>query len=53
MARDDGRLVLGDGPGDRDDEDRAIDMPMEVLLGKPPRMTRDVTRVARDGGRST
>jgi phosphoribosylformylglycinamidine synthase len=50
VARDDGRLVLGDGPDDRDDEDRAIDMPMEVLLGKPPRMTRDVTRVERDGG---
>jgi phosphoribosylformylglycinamidine synthase len=50
VARDDGRLVLGDGPDDRDDEDRAIDMPMEVLLGKPPRMTRDVTRVAWDGG---
>ena len=50
VARDDGRLVLGDGPDDRDDEDRAIDMPMEVLLGKPPRMTRDVQRVARDGG---
>ena len=50
VARDDGRLVLGDGPDDRDDEDRAIDMPMEVLLGKPPRMTRDVTRVEWDGG---
>jgi len=50
VARDDGRLVLADGPDDRDDEDRAIDMPMEVLLGKPPRMTRDVQRVARDGG---
>ena len=44
------RLVLGDGPDDRDGEDLAIDMPMEVLLGKPPRMTRDVTRVAWDGG---
>ena len=42
--------MLGDGPDDRDDEDRAIDMPMEVLLGKPPRMTRDVTRVEWDGG---
>ena len=50
VARDDGRLVLGDGPDDRDDEDRAIDMPMEVLLGKPPKMTRDVTRVGRDAG---
>ena len=50
VARDDGRLVLADGPDDVDDEDRAIDMPMEVLLGKPPKMVRDVTRVARDGG---
>ena len=50
VARDDGRLVLGDGPDDHDDEDRAIDMPMEVLLGKPPRMTRDVSRVRRDAG---
>ncbi|MFO1250425.1 MAG: phosphoribosylformylglycinamidine synthase [Inhella sp.] len=28
-----------------------IDMPMDVLLGKPPKMTRDVARVARDAGR--
>jgi len=27
--------------------ERVIDMPMEVLLGKPPRMHRDVRRVAR------
>jgi phosphoribosylformylglycinamidine synthase len=26
-----------------------VDMPVEVLLGKPPRMTRDVARVARRG----
>jgi phosphoribosylformylglycinamidine synthase len=26
-----------------------VDMPVEVLLGKPPRMTRDVRRVARGG----
>lgn len=47
VATDDGQLVLaadGDEPGER-----AIDMPMEVLLGKPPKMTRDVTRVARTG----
>jgi len=50
IARDDGRLVLADGPDDLDDEDRAIDMPMEVLLGKPPKMVRDVTRVERDPG---
>ncbi|CAD5371916.1 phosphoribosylformyl-glycineamide synthetase [Rubrivivax sp. A210] len=36
-------LVLEDGP----DGERVIDMPMEVLLGKPPRMHRDVARVAR------
>ncbi len=36
-------LVLEDGPGG----ERVIDMPMEVLLGKPPRMHRDVQRVAR------
>ena len=36
-------LVLEDGAGGA----RAIDMPMEVLLGKTPRMHRDVARVAR------
>ena len=36
-------LVLENGPGGP----RAIDMPMEVLLGKPPKMLRDVQRVAR------
>ncbi|MFN8080762.1 MAG: phosphoribosylformylglycinamidine synthase [Kineosporiaceae bacterium] len=30
--------------------DVPIDMPMEVLLGKPPKMTRDVARIARDAG---
>uniref|UniRef100_UPI00286CBC12 phosphoribosylformylglycinamidine synthase n=1 Tax=Roseateles sp. TaxID=1971397 RepID=UPI00286CBC12 len=39
-------LILEDGP----EGERAIDMPMEVLLGKPPKVHRDVTRVARDGG---
>jgi phosphoribosylformylglycinamidine synthase len=33
-----------------DGDDYPIDMPMDVLLGKPPKMTRDVQRVARDGG---
>ncbi|MFM7703768.1 MAG: phosphoribosylformylglycinamidine synthase, partial [Rubrivivax sp.] len=42
-ARDETRLVLEDGPGGQ----RVIDMPMEVLLGKAPRMHRDVQRVAR------
>ena len=49
VARDDGRLVLADGPEDVEGEDRPIDMPMETLLGKPPRMTRDVRRVSRSG----
>ncbi|NHA68968.1 phosphoribosylformylglycinamidine synthase [Phycicoccus flavus] len=49
-ARDDGMLVLADGPEDGDgDADRPIDMPMETLLGKPPRMTRDVASVHWEG----
>jgi phosphoribosylformylglycinamidine synthase len=43
VASDAPLLVLEDGPGG----ERVIDMPMEVLLGKPPRMQRDVRRVAR------
>ena len=38
-------LVLEDGP----EGARAIDMPMEVLLGKPPKMHRQVQRVPRRG----
>lgn len=38
-ASSDGQLVVGDKHFDNN----AVDMPMEVLLGKPPRMTRDVT----------
>ena len=47
-AHDDGQLVLT-GPGGADGETGplAVDMPMDVLLGKPPRMTRDVHRVRR------
>ena len=43
VVRDERQLVLEDGPGGR----RFIDMPMEVLLGKVPKMQRDVTRVPR------
>ncbi|MED5619408.1 phosphoribosylformylglycinamidine synthase [Ideonella sp. BN130291] len=43
VATDDTELVLENGPGG----ERAIDMPMEVLLGKPPKMHRDVARVPR------
>ena len=38
-------LILEDGA----DGERAIDMPMDVLLGKPPKVHRDVNRVARQG----
>ncbi len=43
VATDDRQLVLEDGPGG----ERLIDMPMEVLLGKAPKMQRDVQRVQR------
>ncbi len=36
-------LILEDGPAGN----RPIDMPMEVLLGKPPKMRRDVKRTPR------
>jgi hypothetical protein len=39
-------LILEDGPGG----ERVIDMPMDVLLGKPPKTHRDVQRVARTEG---
>ena len=40
-------LVLEDGP---EDTDPPIAMPMDVLLGKPPKVHRDVQRLARNGG---
>ena len=50
------QLILADEPIDVSTADAParpdqtpIDMPMEVLLGKPPRMTRDVRRVTRAG----
>jgi phosphoribosylformylglycinamidine synthase len=43
VATDAPELILEDGPGG----ERVIHMPMEVLLGKPPRMRREVQRVAR------
>jgi phosphoribosylformylglycinamidine synthase len=42
-ATDEPDLVLADSAGG----ETPIDMPMEVLLGKPPKMQRDVKRVAR------
>ena len=41
-ATDDGRLLVTD----RQFGDSPVDMTMDALLGKPPRMTRDVTRLA-------
>ena len=41
VARDDRRLILEDSHFN----DRPIDMDIDVLLGKPPRMKRDVTHV--------
>ncbi|MFM7343361.1 MAG: phosphoribosylformylglycinamidine synthase, partial [Betaproteobacteria bacterium] len=46
VATDEPTLVLEDGPSGQ----RAIDMPMDVLLGKPPKMHRVVERVTRDAG---
>ncbi|MEO6031262.1 MAG: phosphoribosylformylglycinamidine synthase, partial [Burkholderiaceae bacterium] len=43
VATAEAELILEDGPGG----ERVIEMPMEVLLGKPPKLERDVTRVAR------
>ena len=40
---DDGRLVVADEDFGND----VVDMPMQMLLGKPPKMTRDVRRVSR------
>jgi phosphoribosylformylglycinamidine synthase len=45
VATDAPGLVLEDGPGG----ERAIDMPMDVLFGKPPKMHRDVQRVRHEG----
>ncbi len=58
VASNDGHLVVADDPGadidgadatNHPDPGPVIDMPMEVLLGKPPRMTRDVARLTRQG----
>ncbi|MGN6415788.1 phosphoribosylformylglycinamidine synthase [Flexivirga sp.] len=50
-AADDGRLLVVESGSNAEDaayrDPAPIDMPMEVLLGKPPRMTRDDRRVER------
>jgi phosphoribosylformylglycinamidine synthase len=47
VATDAPELIVEDGAGADGEGQRVIDMPMEVLLGKPPRMHRVVERVAR------
>ncbi len=42
------QLVLHDPAATADDQKLPVDMPMNVLLGKPPKMHRDVTTVARE-----
>jgi phosphoribosylformylglycinamidine synthase len=42
-ATGDGRLVVGD----RHFDNKPVDVPLEVILGKPPKMTRDVRHVRR------
>ncbi|KQW76659.1 phosphoribosylformylglycinamidine synthase [Methylibium sp. Root1272] len=49
VASDALQLVLEDGPGGQGEHGTPIDMPMDVLLGKPPKMHRQVRRVARRG----
>ena len=49
VARSHGRLQLSLDVEDEQGEEFAVDMPMAVLLGKPPRMTRDVTRTTWSG----
>ena len=46
-ARTDGRLVVNDPLLG----DRPVDMPLEVVLGKPPKMHREVRREKRDAGK--
>jgi phosphoribosylformylglycinamidine synthase len=43
-ATDDGRLVVEDALAKEPSKERSIDLPLGVLLGKPPRMTRQVSR---------
>ncbi|MDE2402755.1 MAG: phosphoribosylformylglycinamidine synthase [Burkholderiales bacterium] len=49
VTTDECQLILEDTTAADPGADRPIDMPMDVLLGKPPKMHRDVTRVALDG----
>ena len=47
VATEERRLVLADPAATAPDQQTPVDMPMDVLLGKPPKMHRDVTTVQR------
>ena len=47
VTTDERELVLEDGPSADGKKQRVVDMPMDVLLGKPPKTHRDVQRVVR------
>ena len=47
IATQERQLVLHDPAATADDQKLPVNMPMNVLLGKPPKMHRDVTTVAR------
>jgi len=52
VATEERQLIVANGddaPG-ADAPRHPVEMPMDVLLGKPPRMHRDVQRIARDHG---
>jgi len=46
VATTDGQLEVADP----EFNNKPVDIPLEVILGKPPKMLRDVTRVKRDAG---
>ena len=47
VATEERQLVLADAQANAPADARPVDMPMEVLLGKPPRMRREVARIPR------
>ncbi len=47
VATEERRLVLADPAATAPDQQTPVDMPMDVLLGKPPKMHRDVATVQR------
>ena len=49
VATEERQLVLDDTALTEGAQKHPVDMPMNVLLGKPPKMQRDVTTVARQG----